>query len=172
MSLKSIRDTKNVKGPDFIKQSINTCEALACPWRNFVNLMCNNFSTMSTMMCFQYSDYECICPAPFGGQQCTRECSRSVMDVAFVADMSDEVDESSEMLQLLQLLAYGLPVAADHVRLALVVYSTNVTVRFYLNTYSVKSQVLVYSCRIIIIIIIIIISSSSSSSIAYRYLTK
>jgi len=74
--------------------------------------------------------------------QCTRNCSRSVLDVAFVADISDEIDEASEMLELLQLLAYGLPIAADRVRLSLVVYSNNATIRFSLNTYSVKSQVL------------------------------
>jgi len=64
-----------------------------------------------------------------------------MLDVAFVADISDEIDESSEMLELLQLLTYGLPVGANRVRLALVVYSTNVTIRFSFNTYSVKSQV-------------------------------
>ena len=93
-------------------------------------------------MCCQYADYECICPAPLAGRQCTRNCARSVLDVAFIADISDEIDESSEMLELLQLLTYGLPVAADRVRLSLVVYSTNVTIRFSFNTYSVKSQVL------------------------------
>jgi len=64
-----------------------------------------------------------------------------VLDVVFVADISDEIDEASEMLELLQLLTYGLPVAANRVRLGLVVYANNVTVRFALNTYSVESQV-------------------------------
>jgi len=64
-----------------------------------------------------------------------------MLDVTLVADISSEIDEWSEMLQLLQLLTYGLPVATDRVRLALVVYSTNVTIRFALNTYSDKSKV-------------------------------
>ena len=93
------------------------------------------------LCCCQFGDYECVCPVPLAGRQCTRTCSRSVLDIAFVADLSDEIDESSEMLQLLQLLAYGLPVSSSHARLALVVYSNNATVRFFLNTYSVKSQV-------------------------------
>ena len=92
-------------------------------------------------MCCQYGDYECICQAPLAGRQCERTCSRSVVDVAFVADLSEEIDESSEMLELLQLITYGLPVAADHARIALVVYSNNATVRFFLNTYSNQSQV-------------------------------
>ena len=80
------------------------------------------------------------------GRECTHNCSRSVLDVAFVADLSDEIDESSEMLELLQLLTYGLPVAADHVRVALVVYNNNATVRFFLDTYSLKSQVAQFLC--------------------------
>ena len=64
-----------------------------------------------------------------------------MFDLAFVVDISNEIDESSEMLQLLQLLAYGLPIATDRVRVAMVVYSTNVVIRFDLNAYSAKSQV-------------------------------
>ena len=64
-----------------------------------------------------------------------------MLDVTFVADISDEIDEASEMLQLLQLLTYGLPVSPDRARLALIVYSSNVTIRFFLNTYTTKSQV-------------------------------
>jgi len=89
----------------------------------------------------QYGDYECVCAPPLAGRQCARTCDRSLLDVAFVADLSDEIDESSEMLELFQLLAHGLPVAADHAHVALVVYSNNATVRFYLDTYDVKSQV-------------------------------
>ena len=61
--------------------------------------------------------------------------------MTFVAEISDEIDEASEMVEFLELLVYGLPVASDRVRIALVVYSTSVTIRFYLNTYTDKSQV-------------------------------
>jgi len=93
------------------------------------------------VVALQYADYECICPEPFTGKRCNRVCRRSVFDLAFVVDISNEIDESSEMLQLLQLLAYGLPIATDRVRVAMVVYSTNVVIRFDLNAYSAKSQV-------------------------------
>jgi len=93
-------------------------------------------------LCCQYADYECICPEPLTGRRCNRVCRRSVFDLAFVVDISNEIDESSEMLQLLQLLVYGLPLASDRVRVAMVVYSTNVIIRFDLNSFSDKSQVL------------------------------
>jgi len=78
---------------------------------------------------------------PFTGKQCSRNCSLSRLDVAFVADVSIEIDETSEMRELLQLLTYGLPVAVERVRISLVVYSDNATERFHLNTYSSQSQV-------------------------------
>jgi len=63
------------------------------------------------------------------------------MDIALVVDISAEIDEASEMLEMLQLLVYGLPVARNHVRIALVVYTRTTVIRFYLNTYFDKSKV-------------------------------
>lgn len=69
------------------------------------------------------------------------DCS-AVIDVALVLDLSGSLDDVYDsVVEFAKMTIYGLPVAVDRVHVAVVTFSDNATIQFYLDAYETNADV-------------------------------
>jgi|SRR6218665_514723 len=84
--------------------------------------------------------YSCMCTGAYAGVNCDYQCTR-IIDLAFVLDYSGTIDDNMMIEALVSQTIYGLAVTAARTHVAVITYSDNVTVLFYLNTYTSQEQI-------------------------------
>jgi len=102
--------------------------------QNECNGACRNGGQCDNLL---YS-FNCRCTGTWGGERCERQCSRR-KDVTFIVDVSGSVDNLFNVTRnIIKQVIHGLPMQNDRHRFAMVSYSDNAEVNFYLNTYNNK----------------------------------
>lgn len=116
---------------------------------NFVDASCNSFDDCRNSPCRNggtcvdgYNSYTCVCPSDRTGQDCERECQKSY-DIAFILDVSGSLyDVYALGMAVFKEIIYGLEFRFDQTRAALILYSDSAVVRFQLDTYQDKRDIL------------------------------
>jgi Mg-chelatase subunit ChlD len=87
--------------------------------------------------------YRCICPGGRTGKNCERRCDGR-MDMVFVIDASGSIRENRfiDVLNYVRNVVKELEIAFDRVRVGVLTYSDGPRIRFNLNTYQNKEDVL------------------------------
>lgn len=82
--------------------------------------------------------FNCRCTNNWAGESCDSQCSRR-KDITFIVDVSGSLDNLFNVTRnIIKRLIHGFPMQNDRFRFAMVSYSDNAEVNFYLNTYNNK----------------------------------
>lgn len=109
--------------------------------RNECNNACRNNGQCDDLL----YGFNCRCQGSWGGERCDRQCSRR-KDITFIVDISGSVNNLFNVSRnIMKQVIHGLPMQNDRFRFAMVSFSDNAEVNFYLDTYRSNKQGVLYS---------------------------
>ncbi|ELT92983.1 hypothetical protein CAPTEDRAFT_220507 [Capitella teleta] len=136
-------DDRNVMNVVDFESLLNMTDAVVTAVCNTVNECASNPCANGGTCEDHINGFTCRCPNGYTGPLCERSCNGQA-DIVFVIDSSGSIREHryDMVLDYVKTIVDSMEVAPDRTRVGVVTYGDNANVRFNLNTYPDKQDVM------------------------------